>query len=262
MHFSLLGICWDKTQTYRKGAAKGPDAVRKVLPHLETWHAGIDLADSSFLKDLGNIKVPNFDMVTNNIFAALHSSDIPPGSVPIILGGEHTVTLAAVKALKPRKVVVLDAHPDAEDSNGHSGVVRRIAEVVGPENVSLYGTRTLSKVEHEWLSQNKIHIATLKDLRRIREPVYLSIDLDVLDPYVLPAVGNPEPAGLRFLDVLEAINALAPNIAAIDFVEFTPTTCCTDIHALTVGKLIYAAMAEMVRAQSKQTRIDGMFSKM
>ncbi len=261
MHFSLLGICWDKTQTYRRGAAKGPDAIRKVLPHLETWHAGVDLADSAFLKDLGNIKVPNFDMVTNNIFAALHSNDVPAGNIPIILGGEHSVTLAAVKALKPRRVVVIDAHPDAEDAYDHTGVVRRIAEVVGPQNVTLFGVRALSKAEHEWLSENRIHVATLKDLWRIKEPVYLSIDFDVLDPNVMPAVGNPEPAGLRFLDVLEAIHALAPKIIAMDFVEFTPTDCCTDVHAMTAGKLIYAAMAEVVRAQGNQRRIDSTFSK-
>jgi arginase family enzyme len=261
MHFSLLGVCWDKTQTYRKGAAKAPDAIRKVLPHLETWHAGIDLAETTFLKDLGNVKVPNFDMITNNIFAALHSNAVPAGNIPIILGGDHSVTLAAVKALKPRKIVVFDAHPDAEDTHGHSGVVRRMAEIVGPQNIVLFGTRTLSKVEHEWLSQNRIQIASLRDLRKIREPVYLSIDLDVLDPFVLPAVGNPEPVGLRFIDVMEAINALAPNIAAMDFVEFTPTTCCTDVHALTVGKLIYAAMADIVRAQTEQRRINSVFSK-
>lgn len=261
MHFSLLGVPWDKSQTYRKGAAKGPDAIRAILPHLETWHAGVDLADAAFMKDLGDMKAKNFDMITGKMFAALHKNDIPAGSIPIIVGGEHTVSLAAVRALKPRRVVVLDAHPDAEDSQGHTGVVRRIAEQVGPQNISLFGTRVLSKDEHAWLAGNRIHIASLKDLWKIREPVYLSIDFDVLDPHVLPAVGNPEPAGLSFVDVLEAVHALAPRITAIDFVEFTPTDCCADIHALTAGKLIYAAMAEIVRARGQQSRIDGAFAR-
>lgn len=251
MQFSLLGVCWDRTQTYRKGAAKAPDALRKVLPHLETWHAGIDLAEAAFMKDLGNVRAANFDLVTNRVFAALHNSNVSPNSMPIIIGGEHTVSLAAVRALKPRRVVVFDAHPDVEDSPGHNGVVRRIADVVGPQNISLFGVRTLSKEENAWLTQNRIHVASFKDLEKIKEPVYLSIDFDVLDPLVLPAVGNPEPAGLRFIDVLNAIRTLAPNIVAMDFVEFTPYPCphASEIHALTAGKLIYAAMAEIIRAQ-------------
>ncbi|MEM7820478.1 MAG: arginase family protein [Candidatus Aenigmatarchaeota archaeon] len=263
MHFSLLGVPWDKSQTYRKGAAKAPDVIRKVLPHLETWHAGVDLADSAFMKDLGNVKAKDFNTVINDVFAALHAMDVPVNSVPVILGGEHTVSLAAVRALKPRRVVILDAHPDAEDTFGHTGVVRRIAEQVGPANISLYGVRTLSKEEHAWLASNRIHIASLKDLWKIREPVYLSVDFDVLDPHVLPAVGNPEPAGLSFVDVLNAVHALAPRIAAMDFVEFTPFPCAhaNEVHALTAGKLIYAAMAEVVRAQAGQRRIDSTFAK-
>lgn len=255
MQFNMLGVCWDKTQTCRKGAAKAPDIIRKSLTRLETWHAGVELADSAFLKDLGNIKAKNFDSIAQKMFSVFEKNSMAKKkgsrSMPLILGGEHTISLAAVKALKPRRVVIFDAHPDVEDSNGHNGVVRRIADIVGNKNITLFGVRTLSREEDEWIVKNKIHVATLKDLMRIDEPVYLSIDFDVLDPQILPAVGNPEPAGLRFIDLLEAIRALAPNIKGLDFVEFTPYKCphATEIHALTAGKLIYATMAEIIRAQ-------------
>lgn len=247
--FALLGLCFDKTQTLRRGAAKAPPLLRKAFPKLETYIYGVDLAALS-LEDLGDIKTQSFNELSQQAAVRLASTK----RFPIILGGEHTVSLAAVKALKPDNVVVLDAHLDCEASEGHDGVTRKIAELVGPKNVVLFGTRAASAAEDAYLRSSGIRVAqSIKDLQKIRGRTYLSVDFDVLDHSVMPAVGNPEPMGPSFAEVSQAIQAVAPKAIAADFVEFTPLESkLTDIHALIAGKLIYGTMAAVVKARTNK----------
>jgi len=241
MNFQVLGVCFDKTQTLRKGAAKAPNYLRKVFPKLETFISDIDLSQY-FIEDLGNVYPKNIDDVFNKI-----NSKLKANKFPIILGGEHSISFACVKALKPTKFVSLDAHPDCENKNDHTGVTRKIVEEIGANNVLLYGVRTISKSERKFIDENKIKIANLRDLANINKPTYLSIDLDVLDPSVLSAVGNPEPDGLTFNDVLDAVRALAKNLIAVDFVEFTPDN--NYVNSIIAGKLIYSTLAEIIKAR-------------
>ncbi len=248
MNFELLGICFDKTQTLRKGAAKAPDLIRKTFPKLETFINGIELSEKALIKDLGNIYPKN-----NRELIKQTQKKLQGCSFPIILGGEHTISFAAVSALpKIKSFVCFDAHPDCENTYKHDGVVRRIAE--SGKNVFLYGIHCLSKQEHEYLRKSKI--ITIKDatqLKAIPTPAYLSIDFDVLDPSLLPTVGNPEPYGLSFKEVIEAMRMIADKINAIDFVEFTPflqkLKDLNEIYALLAGKLIYSAIAEIIKAR-------------
>ena len=246
MDFALLGICYDRTQTFRRGSAKGPQILRSIFPKLETYIRGIDLTDSAFIKDLGDIHPETLEQLMSQTSAKLRGLK----QFPIILGGEHTVTLGAVKELKPDVLVVLDAHPDCEDSNGHNGVVRRISEMIGPENIYMYGIRCMSRKEEEFIKEKSIKVASLKDLSNIEGRAYLSIDYDVLDPSIVPAVGNPEPDGITVNNLLEAVRALGKNLAAVDFVEFTPLSSSEeDVYTLLAGKVIYATLAEIVRAK-------------
>lgn len=246
--FALLGLRFDRTQTLRKGAAKAPQMLRKVLPKLETYVYGVDLSASS-LEDLGDVKAKSFKELAKQTAVKLASTK----KFPIIIGGEHTVSLAAVKALKPDAVVILDAHPDCEASEKHDGVTRKIAELVGPENVFIYGARVASAAEDEYLGSSGVNVVdSLNRLQWVRGRVYLSIDFDVLDPSIIGSVGNPEPMGLSFSEVTQAIKLVAPHLIAADFVEFTPTASGEkDIHALMAGKLIYSTMAAIVKARQK-----------
>jgi arginase family enzyme len=248
--FALLGLRYDKTQTLRRGAGKAPPILRKVFPKLETYIFGVDLTASS-LDDLGDVTTSSEKELHQQTAVRLASTK----KFPIILGGEHSVSLAAVKALKPDKVVILDAHPDCEASDGHNGVTRKIAEIVGHENVILFGTRVASAAEDAYLRSSGIRvIQDVRDLRRLSGKIYLSVDLDVLDPSIMPSVGNPEPMGLGFAEVSQAIQAVAPNLIGVDFVEFTPIedSNFTGIHALIAGKLVYSSMAAIVRAKSQK----------
>lgn len=249
MNFDLLGICFDKTQTCRKGAAKAPLLIRKSFTKLETFVSRVDLVEKAFISDLGNIKPDNMERLIKEAQFKLENAK----NFPIILGGEHTISLAGIKSLpKIKSFVSFDAHPDCENSEGHDDVVRNIAKVIGENNVYLYGMRCRSKEENAFLNKSKINIIkNLSGLKKIPAPVYLSIDFDILDPSLLPAVGNPEPDGLSFKEVIETVKVLAPKLAAADFVEFTPLGIkeLDEVYAMIAGKMVYAAMAEIVKAK-------------
>ena len=240
MKFDLLGICFDKTQTLRRGAAKAPIQLRKIFPKLETYVSGVDLSQF-FIKDLGNIYPRNLNDIENKL------SKINFNSFPIVLGGEHSISYPVVKKLKPEVVVHVDAHPDLENKDDHTGVLRKIGKEIGYRNIFLYGVRTTSMEEAKFIKENKIKIAKLEDLAKINKKVYLSIDFDVLDPALLSAVGNPEPDGLAFKDVIDVVRVLAKNLIGIDFVEFTPDK--NYVNNIIAGKLIYSSLAEIIKSQ-------------
>ena len=240
MKFDLLGICFDKTQTLRKGASKAPFLLRKVFPKLETYVSEIDLSQF-FVRDLGDIYPRNLEDMENKL------NKVNFNSFPIVLGGEHSISYFVVKKIKPQIVVHVDAHPDLEDKEDHTGVLRKIGKEIGFKNIFIYGVRTTSKAEAKFIKENKIKIAKLSDLAKINKKTYLSIDFDVLDPSILSSVGNPEPDGLTFKSVIDVVRVLARNLIGIDFVEFTPDK--NYVNNIIAGKLIYSSLAEIIKAQ-------------
>jgi agmatinase len=239
MDFELLGVCLDR-KMFRRGCDRAPLEIRRIFPELETFVNGIDLQEH-WIKDLGNIEPQNYDKIILEMKRRLD------GKFPIIFGGDHSITYAGVKAVNPKIFVSFDAHPDCENSDiCFRSVTRKIVEE--GYKTYLYGVRCLSKEETRFLKNNKmIKIATLDDLKKINEPIYLSIDFDVLDPSLMPSVGVPEPNGLSFSQVLDAVKALAKNLIAVDFVEFLPENSVTSLIA---GKLVYATLAEIARSKS------------
>ena len=98
-------------------------------------------------------------------------------------------------------------------------------------------------------SSNNVKVVSENDLKEIEGPVYISIDYDALDPSVMPAVGNPEPDGLAFKEIVDAIAAVADKTIAVDFVELTPTEKDTELWNSVAGKLVYAVIAEIVKSR-------------
>jgi agmatinase len=190
--------------------------------------------------DLGNILPKNYDKMITEARIRINQK------FPVIIGGDHSISFVGVKTLKPKVFVSFDAHPDCEPGElRYDSVTRKIAEE-GFKTI-LYGVRSFSKKESEFIKAKNIKISNLENLKKINEPTYLSIDFDVLDSSIMPAVSNPEPNGLTFSEVLEGVKALAKNLVAIDFVEFVPTKNITD--TLMAGKLIYHSLAEIVKAK-------------
>jgi len=234
--FVLVGVPFDGTASFKSGARFGPREIRYWSDVLETYSRPFD-ADLEDLKlaDAGDLKIPSPDWQSASI--EIHRAVkelIQVKAVPILMGGEHLITFASVEACAeffPELVVLqMDAHLDLRDDYegnrfSHATVMRRVLEKVGSDGLVQYGVRSGTK--EEWTLSEETG-TLLKNLDMLPDivgdrPVYLSVDLDVLDPSVMPETGTPEPGGITFLQLHEAILACRGlNVVAGDVVEYCP----------------------------------------
>jgi len=237
----LYGAPFDGTTSYRPGTRFGSRAIRGESYGIETYspYQDRDLSDFAIM-DGGDIELPIGDvratLAAIQERAAMILSD---GKLPFLLGGEHLVTLPAVVAAAEKYpelcVAHFDAHADLrEDYLGvklsHACVMRRIWEVLGDGRIYQFGIRSGDKAEFQFAAG---HVAmrrfdfewldvTLEALKG--KPVYLTIDLDVMDPSVFPGTGTPEPGGVGFLELMRAAVSVAKcaNVVGCDLVELSP----------------------------------------
>lgn len=243
--FVLFGVPFDSTSSYRPGSRFGPRAIREVSANLETWswRTGIDFEDVR-LHDLGDLAVVHGDSAeTIRRIGETVEDLVGSRKIPVMIGGEHTVTLGAVRALRDVTVVTFDAHFDLRDeylSNrlSHACVMRRSSEEVGAGNVILVGPRATYKEEVDFVKKKGINYVSSLEIMRsgpkaaaswLREKlgsakkVYISIDIDVLDPAFAPGVGNPEPEGISTTALLDILNdAVDERLVGFDVVEVSP----------------------------------------
>jgi agmatinase len=244
--FVVVGIPYDATASFRHGAREGPSAIRRATYNFETWllELGLDLDDVP-VHDAGDVPEA-FDpaeMVDRVDRAVAELAGVD--RVPVLLGGEHNATEGGVRAMSrvhdDLSVLVMDAHLDFRseylgEPRSHACATRRCSDVVGVDRTAVVGVRSLSAEEMGAAQDEGLAFASAD---RVREeglgpvvedvtaaigdgPVYLSIDLDVLDPSHAPAVQNPEPWGLDPLDVRWVIDRMAPRIVGIDLMECAP----------------------------------------
>lgn len=254
-HLALVGVPYDRTQSFRRGAASGPEGVRKASLSLETYSPALDrdLADVG-LQDLGDLPVADLppEAMVERVCDAV--ARLPADVVPVLLGGDHTLTAGAVRALVRRfpdlRVLVLDAHLDLRDEYegsrwSHACAVRRVWDEVGDGRVVLVGARSGLKEEWEfarrhcrWVCEPLALPETVHaDLRA--HPVYVSVDLDVLDPAHAPGVGNPEPGGPSFVEILEALYLVRDlSVVGLDLVEAAPALDPSGATAVAAAKLV------------------------
>ena len=236
--YILFGAPLDKTSSNRKGTRFGPRAIRKESKYLDTYsqRTGLDWDDIK-LADIGDLDCSTVDSCLGDIEEVIKSHQ----ATPVILGGEHLVTLGALRALKPDLVMVYDAHLDLRnelfgEKMSHATYLRRGYEELGYKAIVL-GARALSGEEVEYVNSNNdiLYITSLdihqnnnavnqvKKAIENASSVYLSIDLDVLDPSHAPAVGNPHPEGLSTTQLLNLISmTMSEKIVGFDLNEIYP----------------------------------------
>jgi len=237
--YIILGVPYDSTVSYKPGARFGPDKIRESFYELETFdfETGLDFEDIN-VYDAGNF---SFEVNADNIVKKIRnvvSEIVEDDKIPVLLGGEHTITLGGIEGIIEMEddivYVVFDAHLDMRDEYPlgnrltHATVNRRIIEKIGLENIVIAGVRACSKEEYDFIRKNKIKVYGVDEKIRMDflrdKNVYVSIDLDVLDPSIAPGVGNPEPLGIslyRLMDLLRSISKYC-NIKAFDIVELNP----------------------------------------
>ena len=245
--FIIIGVPFDSTTSQRPGTRFGPKFLREASIGLE----GYSLRTNKFPEDLmvhdaGDLSVLHGDLRETQKRLENVINDIrSERKIPILIGGEHSITLAPIKSLKPDLLIVFDAHLDLRNEwppgvkNSHATVMRRIAEYIGLDNIIFIGSRAYSREEYELIKNSKTLIFNpnylekniteslykIKELIHRANNIYLSIDLDVLDPSQAPGVGDPEPEGISLtllLDVLDNITKYTKNIIGADLVELSP----------------------------------------
>lgn len=233
----LLGIPYDATSTFRRGSAHGPDAIRWASESIETYSTILraSLDDIAF-SDLGNVEVAGTSPETmiDSVRNAVASVGSP---IPVLLGGEHTITLGAVTAVTAAypdlAIIQLDAHADLRDTYdgrtiSHATVMRRVSDVIGADRIVQLGIRAGTAEEFAMTATVRHHTRGLDIPPAVwtwleQRPVYVTLDIDVLDPAEAPGTGNPESEGISASDLLAWIRRLSPlRVVGADLVEVSP----------------------------------------
>jgi len=240
---TIFGVPFDSTHSYKPGCRFGPDAIRDAFNNIEIFQPefGVDL-EAEAITDLGNTKHTVVATEMLQMVKSITSELKKQNKQIIILGGEHLITLGSFSCFpKDTGYVVFDAHYDLRDQYAdiklsHAAYLRRIVEERGSENIVHVGARAFVKEELAFLKEHKIVTVSDKEIRNGNGPkllkditstfdrIYLSVDLDVLDPAFAPGVGNPEAVGISSRELYDLITTLKnKKIVAADMVELNPT---------------------------------------
>lgn len=255
---NLLGVPFDATSTYRPGSRMGPNAIREALLNIEVYSSrlDIDMEDLSIM-DLGNLNQTSHAMKMSDAVEKVVSEIISNGQVPAILGGEHTISYATFKAApKNSALLVFDAHADlrnefADLKFSHTTWLRRFIEKRGASNVIHVGLRASTRDEMIFMNKEGITTISTQTILNTKSPekilieslkqfeqVYVSLDMDILDPAYAPGVGNPEAAGISTSQLLEFLYVLkGKKICGFDIVEVAPQYD-TGISSITAAKIM------------------------
>jgi len=240
----LFGVPFEKTSSFRHGADKAPYEVRQASWNFERYdlRTGINF-EEILVHDYGDLNVQN--LTSKEVFETTKtftSKLLVKKKIPIAIGGDHSITPGIIAAFpKDIAVISLDAHMDfrqkyKNDIYNHACVIRRVTDHIPIQNIAVLGIRSVEKEEYEQAQKqglffrdaftiNKIGIG--KSIQQTKthlkgKQIYLTLDIDVVDPAYAPGTSTPEPFGLTPLDVLEIIEAFSPQLIGCDVVEVCP----------------------------------------
>lgn len=253
----IFGAPFDSTTSYRPGTRFGPAAMRRESYGIETYspRQDKDMTDYCYF-DAGDIELP---MGSSELALAqiedMAGEILRDGKIPFMLGGEHLVTLGAVRAVHEKYndlyIIQFDAHADLRDDylgvkNSHACVMRRCYDLVGEKHIYQHGIRSGERTEFAFAKEHTVMSPfdlsgvdnTVEALRG--KNVYLTIDMDVLDPSEFPGTGTPEAGGARYNELLAALEKITSqlNIVALDMNELSPTYDPSGISTALCCKLL------------------------
>lgn len=260
---ALFGAPFDGTASFRPGTRFGPSAIRSESFGIETYspYCDRDLAEVPVF-DAGDLELP-----FGNPAEVLHKVEeraeelLADGKVPVLLGGEHLVSLGALRAIVRRYpdvcILHLDAHADLRDqylgeSLSHACVIRRAWELVGDGRIFQFGIRSGEREEFAFAAEHtrlrRFDLAGWSETLQMlgNRPAYFTLDLDVLDPSAFPGTGTPEAGGLRFQELMEAVLTLHRlHLVGCDLVELSPHYDLSGTSTATACKLTREILLQM-----------------
>ena len=264
----ILPVPYDSTSEWRSGSRHGPQAIIDASQYLELYDLELDReiykGGISTMPEVEPLLSSPQDMI-GRVYKVVKGL-VQEEKFVVLLGGDHSISLGAVRAFKeafPRlSVLQLDAHADLRDEYlgtryGQACVMRRISELCP---ISQVGVRSLSWEEKQFLTQNKLNVFYMSGLASntdfidqivdsLTEDVYVTIDVDVLDPSIMPAVGTPEPDGMSWRQVLHIVESVAlhKHVVGFDLMEFCPQegpSSCAFLLAKLAYRLIGCAVPQ------------------
>jgi agmatinase len=269
---ALVGVPWDASSSFERGAALGPPAIRRALWSPSTnssTEAGVAV-EAERLDDRGDLVLPEDAAAARAAIEAAVRAVLSDGGVPIVLGGDHSITYPVLRAFCDRPVATIlhvDAHgdlydefplpgpgeaPGRGDRYSHACPFARIMEDGLTSRLAQVGIRTVTPHLRTQAARFGVEVYGMDRFREtpveaLPGPLYVSLDLDGLDPAFAPGVAHPEPGGLSTRDVVELIHRIHAPIAGADIVELNPRHDVRELTARVAAKLLKELVAVAIR---------------
>lgn len=260
----IFGAPFDSTTSFRPGTRFGPSAIRSESYGIETYspYQNRDLEDI-YVFDSGDIELRIGD--TNACLEQIEErakTILDDGKRPMMIGGEHLVTLGVFRAIAERypdvHIIHFDAHADLREDylgvkNSHACVLRRCWDIIGDDRIHQFGIRSGERSEFEFAkTHTDMHPFSLEDVPSVikdltRKPVYFTLDLDVLDPSIFPGTGTPEAGGVSFEELRRAVTQVCSslNIVGCDVNELSPHYDHSGVSTAVACKIIREILLAM-----------------
>jgi agmatinase len=260
---ALLGLPFDANSSFLRGPAQAPRLIREALysDSSNLWtEDSVDLGRTGALHDCGDLDLPENSIPA---FAAIESAvwrALGLGHRLISLGGDHSITYPIIKAFRPRwsdlTILHFDAHPDLYDALGgdkhsHACPFARIMQERLAQRLVQVGIRTMNGHQAEQAKKFGVEVITMRELRRFAElklegPLYISFDVDVLDPAFAPGISHYEPGGMSVREALSCIQSQQALIVGADIVEYNPTRDHHSQTAMVCAKMLKEIAGKML----------------
>jgi arginase len=258
---TLLGIPFDANSSYLRGPAEAPPLIREAFrcDSSNLWtETGIDLGRPSLFSDAGDLALPAdsaFAVIENEIGTLLDK-----GQRPLSLGGDHSITYPILRAFGKRipslTVVHFDAHPDLYDElqgnrHSHACPFARMMEEGCAKRLIQLGIRTMNGHQRSQAERFAVEVIEMRDLPALEKlkltgPVYISFDVDVLDPAFAPGISHREPGGMSVREALNYLHAITGTIVGADIVEYNPKQDISQLTAMVCGRLLKELLGMMI----------------
>jgi arginase len=266
---TLLGIPLDVNSSYLRGPAGAPAKIRQAMRSNASnkWsELGVDVGAAGAWADAGDLRLNDSQEKVGDDFAEIERAVgelLEKGERPVSLGGDHSVTYPIMKAFARRypelTIIHFDAHPDLYDEFegsrvSHACPFARIMEDRLAKRLVQVGIRTMNGHQREQAESFGVEIVQMSalpayDRLKVQGPVYISFDMDVLDPAFAPGISHREPGGMTVREVIAHLHAIEGNIVGADIVEYNPTQDVGGMTAAVAAKIVKEILGKMIAAQ-------------